>query len=102
MAALYRALLEMVEDRYMVCPKVALNDVFVIVRPNENVHYFNKIFRKHVDFLLCEPGNMKPAFGVEIVKPVAKNETRAADQFLDDHFPGRGTPSGAHPLGAAL
>ena len=91
-AALYRALLEMVEDRYVVCPKVALNDVFMIVRPNENVHYFNKIFRKHVDFLLCEPGSMKPSFGVEIVKPVAKNETRAADQFLEDIFLGAGLP----------
>jgi len=91
-AALYRALLEMVEDRYVVCPKVALNDVFMIVRPNENVHYFNKIFRKHVDFLLCEPGSMHPAFGVEIVKPVSKRETRASDQFLEDIFVGAGLP----------
>jgi len=91
-AALYRALCEMAEERYVVCPKVALNDVFMIVRPNENVHYFNKIFRKHVDFLLCEPGGMKPAFGVEIVKPVAKQETRAADQFLEDVFLGAGLP----------
>lgn len=91
-AALYRALQEMVEGRYVICPKVALNDVFMIVRPNENVHYFNKIFRKHVDFLLCEPGTMHPAFGVEVVKPVAKNETRAADQFLEDIFMGAGLP----------
>jgi hypothetical protein len=91
-AALYRALLDMVHERYVVCPKVALNDIFMIVRPNENVHYFNKIFRKHVDFLLCEPGSMQPAFGVEIVKPVAKNETRAADQFLEDIFMGAGLP----------
>ncbi len=90
--ALYRALQEMVEERYVICPKVALNDVFMIVRPNENVHYFNKIFRKHVDFLLCEPDGMKPAFGVEIVKPVARNETRSADQFLEDVFLGAGLP----------
>ncbi|HEY5903149.1 MAG TPA: hypothetical protein VIU39_11385, partial [Anaerolineales bacterium] len=31
--ALYRALVSMAEDRYLVCPKVALNDVFLIVRP---------------------------------------------------------------------
>lgn len=91
-AALFRALQEMVENRYVICPKVALNDIFMIVRPNENVHYFNKIFRKHVDFLLCEPGSMHPAFGVEIVKPVSKNETRAADQFLEDIFMGAGLP----------
>lgn len=90
--ALYRALLVMAEDRYVVCPKVALNDVFLIVRPNENVHYFNKIFRKHIDFLLCDPQSMKPAFGVELVKPIARNELRAADRFMEDLFGSAGIP----------
>jgi len=89
--ALYRALNIMAEDRYIVCPKVALNDIFLIVRPNENVHYFNKIFRKHVDFLLCDQ-NMRPAFGVEVVKPVGRAETRSADQFMADLFMGAGLP----------
>lgn len=90
--ALYRALNVMADGRYIVCPKVALNDVFTIVRPNENVHYFNKIFRKHVDFLLCHPKMMKPAFGVELVKPVAKHETRSADQFMAEIFASAGLP----------
>jgi hypothetical protein len=59
--ALFRVLHSMVGRHYVICPKVALNDVFYIVRPNENVHFFNKIFRKHVDFLLCEPDTLKPA-----------------------------------------
>ncbi|HKI55479.1 MAG TPA: DUF2726 domain-containing protein, partial [Anaerolineales bacterium] len=71
--ALFRVLKEMVQDHYVICPKVALNDIFYIVRPNENVHFFNKIFRKHVDFLLCEPGTLEPAFGIELVKPIARN-----------------------------
>ncbi len=90
--ALYRTLLEMAEERYVVCPKVALNDVFLIVRPNENVHYFNKIFRKHVDFLLCQPRTFKPEIGVELVKPIAKNETRNSDQFMEDLFLTAGLP----------
>ncbi|MBI5295285.1 MAG: DUF2726 domain-containing protein [Chloroflexi bacterium] len=90
--ALFRALTKMSEGRYAVCPKVALNDIFTIVRPNENVHYFNKIFRKHVDFLLCEPQTMKPAFGVELVKPIHKSETRSTDQFMQDLFLGAGIP----------
>ncbi len=90
--ALYRVLAKMVESRYVICPKVALNDVFYIIRPNENVHYFNKIFRKHVDFLLCDPHTMNPVFGVELVKPIAKGETRAADQFMEDLFLGAGIP----------
>ncbi|MBI5840889.1 MAG: DUF2726 domain-containing protein [Chloroflexi bacterium] len=90
--ALFRALQEIIGDRYLICPKVALNDVFFIVRPNENVHFFNKIFRKHVDFLLCDPHSMAPAFGIEIVKPVSKTETRASDQFMDELFTSAGLP----------
>ena len=90
--SLYRVLVELVEDRYVICPKVALNDIFLIVRPNENVHYFNKIFRKHVDFLLCHPKTLKPAFGIELVKPIAKNDTRESDQFMQDLFLGAGLP----------
>lgn len=91
-AALFRALQAMAGKHYVVCPKVALNDVFYIVRPNENVHFFNKIFRKHVDFLLCEPKSLQPAFGVEMVKPVGKSESRESDQFMDDLFLSAGLP----------
>ena len=90
--ALLRVLQNMVGRHYMICPKVALNDLFYIVRPNENVHFFNKFFRKHVDFLLCEPDTLKPAFGVELVKPVARTETREADQFMQDLFLSAGLP----------
>lgn len=90
--ALFSALQEMAAGRYIVCPKVALNDIFYIQRPNENVHFYNKIFRKHVDFLLCEPVSMKPAFGIELVKPIAKDETRSADQYMQDLFLSAGLP----------
>ncbi len=99
--ALLRVLQGMVGRHYLICPKVALNDVFYIVRPNENVHFFNKFFRKHVDFLLCEPETLKPAFGIELVKPVFKTETRETDQFMEDLFLSAGlplvhVPSGEH------
>jgi len=84
--ALLRVLQKMVGQHYLICPKVALNDIFYIARPNENVHFFSKFFRKHVDFLLCEPDTLKPAFGIELVKPVTRNETREADQFMGELF----------------
>ena len=90
--ALLKVLQSMAGRHYAICPKVALNDIFYIVRPNENVHFFNKFFRKHVDFLLCEPGTFRPAIGVDLVKPVAKNETREADQFMEDLFLSAGLP----------
>jgi len=91
-AALFRALKQMVAERYVICAKVSLNELFYITRPNENVHFFNKIFRKHVDFLLCEPRMFKPEIGVELVKSIAKDETRASDQFMDDLFLTAGLP----------
>jgi hypothetical protein len=90
--ALLKVLLSMLRNHYVICPKVGLNDIFYIVRPNENVHFFNKIFRKHVDFLLCEPPTLKPAIGIELVKPVSRNETREADQFMEDLFLSAGLP----------
>jgi hypothetical protein len=89
---LFSALQEMAAGRYIVCPKVALNDIFYIQRPNENVHFYNKIFRKHVDFLLCEPEDMKLAIGVDLVKPITKEETRSADQYMEDLFLSAGLP----------
>ena len=90
--ALLRVLQNMAGRHYLICPKVSLNDIFYIVRPNENVHFFNKFFRKHVDFLLCEPNTLKPAIGIELVKPVSRTETRGADQFMEDLFLSAGLP----------
>ncbi|MFN8411902.1 MAG: DUF2726 domain-containing protein [Anaerolineales bacterium] len=90
--ALFRVLSEMMGDRYVISPKVALNDIFYIVRPNENVHFFNKFFRKHVDFLLCDPKTLAPAFGVEIVRAISKHDTREADKFMEELFTNAGLP----------
>ena len=84
--ALYRVLQEIAGRHYVLCPKVALNDIFYIARPNENVHYYNKFFRKHVDFLLCEPVTLRPSIGIELIKPVGRNETRELDQFMQELF----------------
>jgi len=89
---LYRALREMAGERYVIFAKVALDDIFSIIRPNENVHYFNKLFRKHVDFLLCHPQTLKPQIGVELVRSVPAGGTRSADQFMEDLFLTAGLP----------
>lgn len=91
-AALFRLLGDLMGSRYVVCPKVALTDLFMIVRPNENVHFFNKIFRKHVDFLLCDGKTFAPAFGVEMVKSISKDGMREADKFIAELFEDAGIP----------
>lgn len=84
--ALFRVLKSMAGRHYVVCPKVALNDIFYVARPNENVHYYNKFFRKHVDFLLCEPVALRPAIGIELVKPTGRNEKGEVEQFMQELF----------------
>jgi hypothetical protein len=96
--SLYRTLTELMGKRYVICPKVSLNDIFYIVRPNENVHFFNKIFRKHVDFLLCNPATLAPAFGVEIIRSTSKEAERESDKFIQELF----TAVGANPIERAL
>jgi len=91
-AALFRQLTELMGNRYVICPKVALSDLFMIVRPNENVHFFNKIFRKHVDFILCDLNTFTPSFAVELVKPIAKAGMREADKFIAELFADAGIP----------
>lgn len=90
--ALYKTLWEMVGERYIIFAKVALNDIFYIVRPNENVHYFNKLFRKHVDFLLCDARALQPQIGVELVRPAAVGGSRSTDVFMEDLFLTAGLP----------
>lgn len=90
--ALFRVLTEIMGERYVICPKVALNDMFYILRPNENVHFFNKIFRKHVDFLLCDPRSFTPTFGVEMTRSNLKGGRREADKFMDELFTDAGVP----------
>ena len=89
---LFRSLKQMANDHYVIYAKVALNDIFFIVRPNENVHYFNKLFRKHVDFLLCHPQSLRPQIGVELVRPIPSGGTRSTDQFMEDLFLTAGLP----------
>lgn len=89
---LYRALKEMAGDRYVVLAKVALNEIFLVVRPNENVHYFSKLFRKYVDFLLCIPETLMPRIGVELIRSGPDKTMREADRFMADLFLSAGLP----------
>lgn len=96
--ALFHLLTDVVGSRYVICPKVALSDMFMIVRPNENVHFFNKIFRKHVDFLLCDPKTFAPSFGVEVIPANSKNGMRETDKFMEELFNDAGIPLVRIPL----
>jgi len=94
-ATFYRALCSAIGHRAIVCPKVNLADVFFVVRPNENLSYRNRIDRKHVDFLLCDPVTMRPLLGLELDDSSHKRASRQErDRFVDAVFKTAGLPLG--------
>jgi hypothetical protein len=83
----YRVLMSAIGDRAVVCPKVNLCDVFYVARPNENQTYRNKIDRKHVDFLVCDPNTMKPRLGIELDDVShARRDRQDRDDFVNKVF----------------
>ena len=85
--SLYHVLRSVVGGQATVLAKVRLGDLFYPKTGDrsENAQYRNKIDRKHVDFLLCEPQTMRPLTGIE----------------LDDASHGPGGPRGAGPVRGA-
>lgn len=63
----YLALKSAVSEWTLICPKVALGDLFYAKSsdPSNYRTFTNRIDRKHVDFLLCEPRTVKPLLGIE-------------------------------------
>ena len=83
----YRVLQSALGDRVTISPKVNLADIFFVARPNENQGYKNKINRKHVDFIICDPISMKPICGIELDDSShARRDRQERDEFVDQVF----------------
>lgn len=65
--AFYRALLEAVKNDYLVFPKVRMADVvFLANEPHDRKYHNNQILCKHLDFVLCDKLQYRPALIVEL------------------------------------
>ena len=83
----------MMADIFTICPKVSLSDVFYVIRPNENGGAFNRINRKHVDFLVCETKTLKPVFAIELDDSSHQRPDRVErDEFVDKVFDAASLP----------
>jgi len=85
----YLVLKHVVSDKVVVCPKVSLSDLFY-VRSNDACKfriYTNKIDRKHVDFLLCDPKTLRPLVGIELDdKSHQRSDRRTRDEFVENVY----------------
>lgn len=85
--AFYRVLVNAIGNRAVICPKVNLADILFVAQPSEGQRYRNKIDRKHIDFLLCDPDTMKPRCGIELDDSShARRDRQARDEFVDQAF----------------
>jgi hypothetical protein len=83
----YQVLRQMVGEHFAICPKVSLADIFFVYRPNENMSAYNRINRKHVDFLICDPKTMQPRFAIELDdRSHQRPERQERDDFVDGVF----------------
>ena len=82
----YMVLKHLVSDRAIICTKVALGDLFY-VKSNDRSKFrtlTNKIDRKHVDFLLCDPKTVRPLVGIELDdKSHQRSDRQARDEFVE-------------------
>lgn len=89
----YRVLRQTVGDQAVVLCKVNLADIFFVAHPNQNQSYRNKIDRKHVDFLVCDPSTMKPRLGIELDDAShGRRDRQDRDEFVDSVFAAAGLP----------
>ena len=82
----YLVLSHVVSDEVVICPKVSLSDLFYVRSndPSKFRTYTNKIDRKHVDFLLCNPKTLQPIVGIELDdKSHQKSDRRERDKFVE-------------------
>ena len=89
----YHVLSSVVGSWAVICPKVRLADIFFVARPNENLSYFNRIAKRHLDFLLCKPNSMKPVLGIELDDTShTRSKRKQRDEFVNKVFESAGLP----------
>jgi hypothetical protein len=85
----YLVLKHLVSDQAIICTKVSLGDLF-FVKSNDRSKfrtYTNKIDRKHVDFLLCDPKTVQPLVGLELDdKSHQRSDRKVRDEFVEMVF----------------
>jgi hypothetical protein len=85
----FMVLKSVVSDSALISIKVGLGDLFYAKSgdPSKYRIYTNKIDRKHVDFLLCDPKTVQPILGIELDdKSHQRSDRQARDEFVENVF----------------
>lgn len=91
----YQVLRTVVGDQVLICPKVNLGDLFFVATGDhrKNRALANRIDRKHVDFLLCDPKTVRPLVGIELDdKSHEREDRKTRDELVEAVFAAAGLP----------
>ncbi len=82
----FGVLQQVVGSELLIFAKVRLGDLLYIKKGADNRQsFFNRIQSKHVDFVLCEPGAVRPVLVIELDDSSHDKASRQArDAFVDD------------------
>jgi Protein of unknown function (DUF2726) len=83
----YLVLKSVVGAGLVICPQAALSAIFFVPRSEYSQAYQNKIDRKRVDFLLCNPKTLKPVFAIELDdSSYTRPDRQEQDAFVEEVF----------------
>lgn len=89
----FHVLRGVVGERFHITTKVRISDLLYVVQRRSNIGYANKIDRKHVDFVLCEPKTMQPTLVIELDDSShARKDRSDRDDLVDAAFAAAGFP----------
>ena len=92
-ASFFHSLRTVVGDRALIFLKVNLADLLYPPRQEQQRAVWNRINRKHIDFVLCDPRTLAPVLAVELDDRSHRRQDRVErDAFLDDALGNAGLP----------
>ena len=83
----YHVLKSMVGENLTICPQVPLAALFFVAQGKQTQTYQNRIDRKRVDFVLCDPKTLKPRLAIELDDSSHQRPDRQErDAFVEQVF----------------
>jgi hypothetical protein len=89
----FHVLHRVIDGRALIFPKVRLGDLIYAPKQEQQYAALQRINRKHVDFVLCDPRTLQPIAVIELDDRSHRREDRIdRDAFVESVFTGIGLP----------
>lgn len=79
----FRFLFKHFSDRFFIQVKVAMVDLFSVIKPNENVQFAQRLQKKTIDFVFLSMEDFIPRLAIELDDP-KQDVHRTISKFVDE------------------